>query len=91
MVVHSDSLQLHFLPLFKSLHVNIPGYAAKLLGIHHHTIMTHTSSGRCVCGGGGGVYVHCFLFKLSGGLQSTTTLLHTPSSRYMYQKCPKNI
>ena len=65
MVVHSDSLQLHFLPLFKSLHVKIPGYAAKSLGIHHHTIMTHTSSGKCVCvcvcvGGGGRL---CSLFS----------------------------
>ena len=32
------------------LHVKIPGYVAKLLGIHHHPIMTHTSSGRCVGG-----------------------------------------
>ena len=43
------------------------------LGIHHHPIMTYTSSGRCVCvggggGGGGGVYFHCFLAKLSGRL-----------------------
>ena len=30
MVVHSDSLQLHFIALFKSLHVKIPGYVAKL-------------------------------------------------------------
>ena len=37
-----------FLALFKSLHVKIPGYVAKSLGIHHHLIMTHTSRGRCV-------------------------------------------
>ena len=48
-----------FLALFKSLHVKIPGYVAKSLRIHHHRIMTQTSSGRCVRGGG--VYVHCFL------------------------------
>ena len=41
-----------FLALFKSLHVKIPGYVAKSLGIHHHLIMTYTSSGRCVRGGG---------------------------------------
>ena len=52
MVVHSDSLQLHFIALFKSLHVKIPGYVAKLLGIHHNPILTHTSSGRCLRGGG---------------------------------------
>ena len=47
-----------FLALFKSLHVKIPGYVAKLLGIRHHPIMTHTSSGRCVRG------VHlCSLFS----------------------------
>ena len=34
-MVHSNSLQLHFLALFKSLHVKIPDYVAKLLGIHH--------------------------------------------------------
>ena len=38
-----------FLALFKSLHVKIPGYVAKLLGI-----LTNTAGGRCVCGGGGG-------------------------------------
>ena len=54
MVVHSDSLQLDFLALFKSLHVKISGYVAKSLGIHHHLIMTHTSSGRCLRWGGGG-------------------------------------
>ena len=43
-----------FLALFKSLHVKIPGYVAKSLGIHHHPIMTQTSRGRCVRGGGGG-------------------------------------
>ena len=53
MVVHSDSLQLHFLALFKSLHVKIPGYVAKSLGIHHHPIMNHTPSGRSVREGGG--------------------------------------
>ena len=42
-----------FLVLFKSLHVKIPGYVAKSLGIHDLPIMTHTSSGRCVRGGGG--------------------------------------
>ena len=42
-----------FLALFKSLHVKIPGYVAKSLGIDHHPIMTNTSSGRCVRGGGG--------------------------------------
>ena len=41
-----------FLALFKSLHVIIPGYVAKSLGIHHHPIMTNTASGRCVRGGG---------------------------------------
>ena len=50
MVVHSDSLQLHFLVLFKSLHVKIPGYVAKSLGTHLQPIMTHTASGRCVRG-----------------------------------------
>ena len=49
-MVHSDSLQLHFIALFKSLHVKILGYVAKLLGIHHNPIMTHTSSGRYVRG-----------------------------------------
>ena len=68
-MVHSDSLQLNIIALFKSLHVEIPGYVAQSLGIHHHPIMTHSSSGRCVWGGGGGgVYFHCFLAKLSGGL-----------------------
>ena len=56
-----------FLALFKSLHVKIPGYEAKSHGIHHHPIMTNKSSGRCVREGGG-VYVHCFLAKLSGRL-----------------------
>ena len=41
-----------FLALFKSLHVKIPGYVAKSLGIHHHPIMTHKASGRYVRGGG---------------------------------------
>ena len=39
-----------FLALFKSLHVKIPGYVTKSLGIQHHPIMTNTSSGRCVRG-----------------------------------------
>ena len=64
MVVHSDSLQLHFLALFKSLHVKIAGYVAKSLGIYHHPIMTHTVSGRCVRGGGGDGEGHlCSLFS----------------------------
>ena len=66
-VVHSDLLQLHFLSLFKSLHVQIPGYVAKSLVIHHQPIMPHTPSGRCVRWGEG-VYVHCLLAKLSGQL-----------------------
>ena len=57
---------IEFLALFKSLHVKIPGYVVKSLGIHHHPIMTNTSSGDCVRGVG--VYVHCFLTKLSGQL-----------------------
>ena len=48
------ALRFAAIALFKSLHVKIPGYVAKSLGIHHHQIMTHTSSGRCVRGGGGG-------------------------------------
>ena len=39
MVVHFDPLQLYFLALFKFLHVKIPGYVAKSLGIHNHRIM----------------------------------------------------
>ena len=64
MVVHSDSLQLHFLALFKSLHVKIPGYVAKSLGIHHHLIMTHTASGRC----GGAFMFIVFWLNYPGGL-----------------------
>ena len=59
-----------FLALFKSLHVKIPGYVVKSLGIHPHPIMTHTSCGRrcvfvcvcvCVCVWGGGR--QCSLFS----------------------------
>ena len=46
-----------FLALFKSLHVKIPGYVAKSLGTHHHLIMTHTSSGRCVRGRGASMFI----------------------------------
>ena len=42
---------IEFLALFKSLHVKIPGYVAKSLGIHHNPKMTNTASGRCVRGG----------------------------------------
>ena len=65
MVVHSDSLHLHFLALFKSLHVKIPGYVAKSLGIHHHPIVTHTSSGRCVRGGASMFIVFVLNYQVS--------------------------
>ena len=58
-----------FLALFKSLHVKIPGYVAKLLAIHHRPIMTHTSSERCVCGGASMFIV--FWLNYQVGLQST--------------------
>ena len=61
------------LALFKSLHVKIPGYVAKSLGIHHHPIMTHMSSGRCVrgVGGGGASMFIVFWLNYQVSLQST--------------------
>ena len=59
------------LALFKSLHVKIPCYVVKLLGIHHHPIMTRTSSGRCVRGRGGGAMFIVFWLNYQVCLQST--------------------
>ena len=71
-----------FLALFKSLHVKIPGYIAKSLGIHHHPIMTHTASGRCRRGAS--MFI---VFWLSGQLTSHRLLCSTP---FPYDICIKH-
>ena len=90
---HSDSLQVHFLALFKLLHVKIPGYEAKLLGIHQHPIMTHTSSGRCVRGGGGGgggaSMVIVFLLNYQVGLQTTDLFAPHPFLKIYVSNIPQ--
>ena len=91
MVVHSDSLKLHFLALFKSLRVKIPGYVAKSLGIHHHLIITHTSSGRCVRGGGGASMFIVFWLNDQVGLQSTDYFAQHPFLKIYVSNMPKNI
>ena len=92
MVVHSDSLQLHFLALFKSLHDKIPGYVAKSLGIHHHPIMTNTVSGRCVRGGGGvaSMFIVFWLYN-PVGLQSTDYFAQHPFLKMYVSNMPQNI
>ena len=88
-MVHSDSLQLHFLALFKSLHVKIPGYVAKSLGIHHHLIMTHTSSGRCVRGAS--MFI-VFWLNYQVGLRSTDYFAPHPFLKiYVSNMPPKHL
>ena len=52
-----------FLALFKSLHVKVPGYVAKAPTLNNDTHVQWK-----VCERGVGIYVHCFLAKLSGPL-----------------------
>ena len=92
-----------FLALFKSLHVKIPGYLAKSLGIHHHPIMTHTSSGRGGGGrggggegggGGGGARASMSIFfwlNYQVGLQSTDYFTPHPFLKTFLKRCVSNI
>ena len=89
-MVHSDSLQLNIIALFKSLHVEIPGYVAQSLGIHHHPIMTHSSSGRCVWGGGGGAFIFIvFWLNYQVGLQSTDYFAPHPFLKIYVSNMPQ--
>ena len=74
------------LALFKSLHVKIPDYLAKSLGIHHHPIMTHTSSGRCVRGAS---MFTVFWLKYQVGLQSTDYLAPHPFLKIYVSNMPQ--
>ena len=87
MVVHSDSLQLHFLAQFKSLHVKIPGYIAKSLGRHYHLIMTYTASGRCVKGGASMFIV--FWLNYPVGSQSTEDFAPHPFLKIYVSNMPQ--
>ena len=76
-----------FLVLFKSLHVKIPGSIAKVLGIHHHPIMTHTSSGMCVRVGASMFIV--FWLNYQVGLQSSDYFAPHPFLKIYVSNMPK--
>ena len=78
-----------FLALFKSLHVKVPGYVAKSLGIHHHPIMTHTSSGRCVRWGASMFIVFWLNYQVI--LQSTDYFAPHPFLNIYVSNMPQNI
>ena len=78
-----------FLALFKSLHIKIPGYVVKSLGIHHQSIMTHTSSGRCVRGASKFIV---FWLNYQVGFQSTDCFAPHPFFKiYVSNMPPKHL